>query len=160
MEPSLITIFGLKTQLKAPRLQLLGLPLLDLLCLALLCSLFFTRYVMLPGVEVDLPQSDLKMQPGDSFVSVLTIGHHEALYFEGNVHNLRSIEAAFEQLVDRHENAEPTLLIKASADLKMELFLHLCKLAKNAGFVQVKVAASEPSIPEVVPLENLNSPRP
>ena len=59
------------------------------------CSLFFTRYVMLPGVAVDLPQSDLKMQPGDSFVSVLTIGHHEALYFEGNVHNLRSIEARF-----------------------------------------------------------------
>ena len=152
METSLTTIFGLKTQLKAPKLQLLGLPLLDLLCLALLCSLFFTRYVMMPGVEVDLPVSELKMQRGDSFLTVLTIGHHEALYFEGSVHNLRSIEAAFEQLVDRYEDATPTLLINASADLKMELFLHLCKLAKNAGFVQVKVAANEPSIPAIVPL--------
>lgn len=160
MDPSLTTVFGLKTQLKAPRLQLLGLPLLDLLCLALLCSLFFTRYVMLPGVDVDLPQSDLRMESRDSFLSVLTIGHHTALYFEGNVHNIRSIEAAFEQVVARCEDTKPTLLIKASADLKMELFLHLCKLAKNAGFLQVKVAANEFSIPETLPLESLNSPTP
>lgn len=137
-------------------MQLLGLPLIDLLCLAFLCSLFFTRYVMLPGVAVNLPQSGLKMEQGESFLSVLTIGHHEALYFEGSIHNLRSIEAALEQLVDRCEDARPTLLIKASADLKMELFLHLCKLAKNAGFVQVKVAANESLAPEVISLDGLS----
>jgi biopolymer transport protein ExbD len=158
MQPSLTTVFGLKTQLKAPKVQLLGLPLLDLVCLALLCSLFFTRYVMLPGVQVDLPQSDLKMGQGDSFLSVLTIGHHDALYFEGGVHNLRSIEDALQQLVERSEDANPALLIKASADLKMELFLHLCNLAKKAGFVQVKVAANEPTMPALVPLDSLIAP--
>lgn len=160
MEPSLTTVFGLKTQLKAPKMQLLGLPLIDLLCLALLCSLFFTRYVMLPGVAVDLPQSDLKMEPADSVVAVLTIGHHEALYFSGRVHNLRSIEAAMQQIVERSGDTSPTLLVKASADLKMELFLHLCNLAKKAGFVQVKVAANEPSISEVAPLDSLNTREP
>ena len=160
MEPSLTTVFGLKTQLKAPKVQLLGLPLLDLVCLALLCSLFFTRYVMLPGVQVDLPQSNLKMGQGNSFLSVLTIGHHDALYFEGGVHNLLSIEVAMQQLVERSQAANPALLIKASADLKMELFLHLCNLAKKAGFEQVQVAANEPSMPATVPLERLEEPRP
>lgn len=160
MESSLTSVFGLKTQLKAPKVQLLGVPLLDLVCLALLCSLFFTRYVMLPGVQVDLPQSDLKMSQGDSFLSVLTIGHHDALYFEGGVHNLQSIELAMQQLVERSQDANPALLIKASADLKMELFLHLCNLAKKAGFVQVQVAANELSMPALVPLESLDEPTP
>ena len=69
-----------------------------------------------------------------------------------------SIEDALQQLVERSEDANPALLIKASADLKMELFLHLCNLAKKAGFVQVKVAANEPTMPALVPLDSLIAP--
>ena len=122
------TIFGLKTQLKAPKLQLPWLRGFTLLSFAVQSVLYALCYDARGrgGFAV----SELKMQRGDSFLTVLTIGHHEALYFEGSVHNLRSIEAAFEQLVDRYEDATPTLLIKASADLKMELFCIYASLLK------------------------------
>ena len=111
---------------------------------------------MLPGVEVNLPQTDLKMGQGNSFVSVLTIGYDQALYFEGSVHNLRSIEYALRQLAERMEGVSPVLLVKAGADTKMEFFMHLCKLAKEAGFVKVMLAADEPLVPEVIPIDGLN----
>ena len=46
--------FGLLERLKRPEIKVDFIPLLDLMVLALLISLLFTRFVMLPGVRVSL----------------------------------------------------------------------------------------------------------
>ena len=54
---------GLMAQLKRPPIRFDMIPVLDLLVLALLFILLFTRFVMVPGVRVGLPDSDMQMQP-------------------------------------------------------------------------------------------------
>ena len=54
--------FGLLERLKRPEIKVDIIPVLDLMVLALLISLLFTRFVMLPGVRVNLPETDLRMQ--------------------------------------------------------------------------------------------------
>ena len=65
---------GLMAQLKRPPISFDMIPVLDLLVIALLFSLLFTRFVMVPGVRVDLPDSGMQMQPSNLPVAVLTIG--------------------------------------------------------------------------------------
>jgi len=64
---------GLMAQLKRPPIIFDMIPVLDLLVIALLFSLLFTRFVMVPGVRVDLPDSGMQMQPSNLPVAVLTI---------------------------------------------------------------------------------------
>ena len=54
------------------------LPVLDLVVIALLVSLVFTRFVILPGVRVDLPATELRMQYAAS-VAFLTVQNQDAL---------------------------------------------------------------------------------
>ena len=78
--------FGLLERLKRPEIKFDCIPVLDLMLLALLVSLLFTRFVMLPGVRVNLPETDLRIQHYASEVAVLTIGNHGVLFFDGSVY--------------------------------------------------------------------------
>src|SRR6056300_798660 len=83
--------FGLLERLKRPEIKVDIIPVLDLMVLALLISLLFTRFVMLPGVRVNLPETDLRMQHDASEVAVLTIGNQGMLFFAGSVYEHGSI---------------------------------------------------------------------
>ena len=75
--------FGLLERLKRPEIKIDAIPVLDLLVLALLISLLFTRFVMLPGVRVNLPETELRLQHDAAEVAVLTIGNGGMLFFDG-----------------------------------------------------------------------------
>ena len=49
---------GLVARLKQREIKFDVVPVLDLIVIALLVSLVFTRFVMLPGLRVDLPTTD------------------------------------------------------------------------------------------------------
>ncbi|MFT4901144.1 MAG: biopolymer transport protein ExbD [Lentimonas sp.] len=134
---------GLESHLKRPNLKLDFIPVLDLLVIALLFSLLFTRFVMVPGVRVDLPSTDLRMQYDDASVAVLTIGNKGMLYFGGSVYEQRSLGAAFRQYLDKLDGEAAVLLVKAQADMQLEDFLELCQMAQAAGFTQVQIAGDK-----------------
>jgi biopolymer transport protein ExbD len=135
--------FGLLERLKRPEIKVDLIPMLDLMVLALLISLLFTRFVMLPGVRVNLPETDLRMQHDGSEVAVLTIGNEGMLFFDGSVYEHGSIEQAFRRhLEDRGEQAS-ILLVKAEASMELQLFLDLCRMAQITGFDEVQIAGDQ-----------------
>jgi biopolymer transport protein ExbD len=135
--------FGLLERLRRPQIKVDVIPVLDLMVLGLLISLLFTRFVMLPGVRVDLPSTDLRMQHTASAVAVLTIGNEGMLFFDGSVYKHNSIERAFRLHVAAAEVERCVLLVKAQAAMELQLFLDLCRMAQEAGFIQVQIAGEK-----------------
>ncbi len=135
--------FGLLERLKRPEIKVDFIPLLDLMVLALLISLLFTRFVMLPGVRVSLPETDLRMQHDASEVAVLTIGNEGMLFFDGSVYEHGSIEKAFRRHLEGHGEETSVLLVKAEASMELQLFLDLCRMAQTAGFDEVQIAGDQ-----------------
>lgn len=150
--------FGLVEHLHRPKMKLDLVPVLDLLTIGLLMSLLFTRFVMVPGVRIDLPDSDLRMPHHDSSVAVLTIGNKGMLYFDGSVYEQGSIARAFKQHIDKqHESGGGSvLLLKAEGTMPLQVFLDLCRMAQEAGFAQVQIAGEkQPVRSELVPTESI-----
>ena len=139
---------GLMAQLKWPPIKLDMVPVLDLLVIALLFSLLFTRFVMVPGVRVDLPDSELQMQPSNLPVAVLTIGNRGMLFFDGAVFELNSIERGFQKHIEAVPSQDVVLLVKTEGSMDLQLFLKLCRMAQDAGFVQVQIAGEHVQEPD------------
>ena len=149
---------GLMGQLKRPPIKLDMVPVLDLLVIALLFGLLFTRFVMVPGVQVDLPDSEMQMQPSKLPLAVLTIGNRGMLFFEGSVYELDSIERGFKQHIDDLRRQDVVLLVKAEGSMDLQLFLKLCRMAQVAGFVQIQIAGEHlPEKQSLIPVEGPGS---
>lgn len=131
---------GLMAQLKRPPVKLDMVPVLDLLVIALLFSLLFTRFVMVPGVRVDLPDSEMQMQPSNLPVAVLTIGNRGMLFFDGAVFEINSINRGFKRHIEDKPGQDVVLLVKTEGSMDLQLFLKLCRMAQDAGFVQLQIA--------------------
>lgn len=114
---------GLVGRLRQVEIKLDMIPVLDLIVIALLVSLVFTRFVMIPGVRVDLPETDLRMQYSTDPLTVLTIENRGMLFFDGAVYGQDTIERAFRSYIRTRASAnEHILLIKAEASLELERF--------------------------------------
>ena len=61
------------------------LALIDMAFIALLFGFLFTRFVVMPGVEINLLKTDLKMKPASSQIVVLTIENKETIFFDGGI---------------------------------------------------------------------------
>ena len=161
--PSLTEPFRLTGRLKKPKNGLDLIPVLDLLVIALLVSLLFTRFVVSPGVRVELPSTDMRMQHSPSAVAVMTIGSNGMLFFNGRVYDEKSIRRAFSGFVENAGNEEVALLVKVQSSMNIQSFLALCQAAQNAGFHQVQISGrkSEELADELpgAPLKGLDSGR-
>lgn len=143
---------GLMAQLKPPPIKLDMVPVLDLLAIALLFSLLFTRFVMVPGLQVDLPDSEMQMEPSNLPVAVLTIGNRGMLFFDGAVFELSSIDRGFNRHIDNKPGQDVVLLVKTEGSMDLQLFLKLCRMAQDAGFVQVQIAGEHvPQVESLMP---------
>lgn len=138
---------GLSVHLKRPAVKLDAVPILDLLVITLLFGLLFTRFVMVPGMQVDLPDSEMQMQPSTRPVSVLTIGNRGMLLFDGVVFEMETIRSGFESHIREMADAEVVLLVKTEGSMDLQRFLALCRMAQEAGFVQVQIAGEH--VPEM-----------
>jgi len=141
MSSELAAPFVLNQHLKPPKMKFDLVPILDLIVLALLFSLLFTRYLILPGVQVDLPKTELSIQQDASSIAVLTIANSGMLFFAGSVYEQNSIARAFQRYFEKSKMESPVLLIKASASMDIQKFLELCKMAQDAGFSEVQIVA-------------------
>lgn len=138
---------GLMEHVARPAVKLDVVPVLDLLVIALLFGLLFTRFVMVPGLQVDLPDSEMQMQPGIRPVSVLTIGNRGMLLFDGGVFEMDTIAGGFENHIREKSRSDVVLLVKTEGTMDLQGFLELCRMAQAAGFVQVQIAGEH--LPEV-----------
>jgi len=143
---------GLVSRLKQSEIKLDMVPVLDLMVIALLVSLVFTRFVMLPGVRVDLPTTDLRMHYTQNPVAVLTIQNRGMLFFDGSVYSNESIARAFEDYIEAASGESNVLLVKPEATIDLQRFLDICQMAEAAGFSQVQLAGSKlEEMPDLIP---------
>ncbi|MGB0334360.1 MAG: ExbD/TolR family protein [Opitutales bacterium] len=138
--------------LQRPSIKLDFVPVLDLLMIALLFGLLFTRFVMVPGIRIDLPDSEMQMQPSKLPVAVLTIGNNGMLFFDGSRYEIDTIEEGFRRMLGEVSERETVLLVKTQGSMNLELFLRLCRMAQIAGFAQVQIAGEHlPEVNSLVP---------
>jgi biopolymer transport protein ExbD len=135
--------FGLARHLAAPVMKLDAVPVLDLCVIALLFSLVFTRFVVLPGVRIDLPDTELRMQHHPAGVAVLTIQNEGMLFFDGAVYDIATVAGGFRSYLERTPSERPVLLVRPQADLSMEAFLRICGMARENGFAEVQVTGEK-----------------
>jgi biopolymer transport protein ExbD len=148
--------FGLVGHLQKVDSRMDFVPVLDLLVIALLFSLLFTRFVVVPGVRVDLPVSSMTMTHSQLPVAVLTIGNNGMMFFNGSLFEAASIDEGFQRYFEEHGERESVLLIKAESSMDLQTFLELCKRANDAGFVQIQLAGQKDVIrDQVLPQEDL-----
>jgi biopolymer transport protein ExbD len=147
---SLAEPFGFRECLRGTDTRMDFVPVLDMIVIAMLVSLLFTSFVTLPGVRVDLPVTEMRMQHSQQAVAVLTIGNNGMFFFNGAVFEPRTIQRGFEGYIRTAEGASPVLLVKAEDKMEMQEFLRLCEMARSAGFVQVQLAGQNPENEEVM----------
>jgi len=146
--------FAFSSRLRRADTRIDFIPVLDMIVIAMLVSLLFTRFVVLPGVRVDLPDTDMRMQYASPAVAVLTIGNNGMLFFDGAVVNAATTEQSFGRYIEHSGGSLQVLLIKANASMALQDFLQLCELAKAAGFQQVQLAGKKKApIEALLPVE-------
>lgn len=143
---SLAEPFAFRQRIRNVDTRIDFIPVLDMIVIAMLVSLLFTRFVTVPGVRVDLPVTEMRMQHSPQTVAVLTIGNNGMLLFDGAVFEAATIKRGFERFVEGADSDGPVLLVKAEFKMEMQDFLRLCKLAKDAGFVQVQLAGKQEKV--------------
>lgn len=140
----------LKDRLRVHRRQSLrGTPfnllvLIDMAFIALLFGFLFTRFVVLPGMEIDLLETDLKIQTATSHVVVLTIENKETIFFNGGIYTLNTISDAFEKYIaSKNAKADHNLIVRSDSQMDLESFLALCSKAEKAGFAHIQIMGQE-----------------
>ncbi len=134
---------GLEGYLTKPVIKIDLIPVIDLMVVALLFALLFTRFVVFPGVRVELPDTNLKMHENLGSVAVLTIGNEGMLLFDGKVFETKSIAIGFDTYIEKVDAPEPVLLVKANAGIELQAFLDLCQMAQQAGFSEIQISGQE-----------------
>ena len=138
----------MKTKLKAfnftaeSKPSSLGLDFAPVLDLCIIVALFFwlgSRFTFSPGITVDLPQSEQKLQ-GIPCTAVLTVARTDTLLFQGGRYKLDGIGHELQQLADRVDGPV-SLLVKIDKSYSMTTFLKLCEIARESGMDSVQIAS-------------------
>ncbi len=131
----------LERELSAPDRGLDVAPLIDILVIALFFSLLGSRFILAPGVQIDLPSVSATSISNVPTAAVLTIRSDNMLLFEGSIHTVGSFEAAMRTYFADKGLSDAVLLVKPNKDVSMQTFLYVCEIARNAGFQKVHIAA-------------------
>lgn len=153
---SLAEPFAFRERIRKPDSRVDFIPVLDMIVIAMLLSLLFTRFVAMPGVRVDLPMTEMRIQHAQQAVAVLTIGNSGMLFFDGAVFEPATIQQGFSSYINHVGSVSPVLLVKAEFEMEMQDFLSLCEMAKEAGFVQIQLAGKQKEAEaELLPAQGL-----
>lgn len=117
-------------------------PLIDLCAIGLFFALFSSKFVMAPGITLNLPavgDPSAAIAPVFEVVSVSEVNGEEMIFYRDNVSRLPAFAALFERRGRPPENA--TLLVKADARVSMQTLSELADVAIKAGYSKVQLAA-------------------
>jgi len=136
--------FNFEAHVTKPSTSFDIVPLLNVCVLLLFFGLLGSRFVLAPGVAINLrlPASDgtpAEALPTSRVLTVGEAGGREMLIFEGRILNLDSLERLLGERAGAY--AGEVLLLRMDRDVSMVLLVRVCELAKRAGFDQVLLAA-------------------
>jgi|YelNatPaOPRAMG01_1025707.scaffolds.fasta_scaffold01713_10 biopolymer transport protein ExbD len=130
--------------------QLEAAPFLGLFMLLLMLLLFSSRLVSVPGVPIQLPQTE--PLPGlTEPMLVVAVDRHGQFYFEHQVCDPATLRARLATRVSS-EPRLPALVVEADRDVRYEVLVRLSLLAREAGLKQVLLATRPAPVPELAPV--------
>lgn len=118
---------------------------------ALFFALLGSKFVLAPGVPVDVASSDGFVLPelasatqGAGPVSVVVSYRRDnVILFEGGMYALPELRKHLEAYIREHPHA--VMLARVDRQVSVQGFLDFCELARTVGFARVLVAAERPS---------------
>lgn len=126
------------------------LILIDLAFVGLLFAFLFTRFVTLPGMNIEFIETDLTMNASYSDVVVLTLENSDTIFFDGGLYNLSTIEPALIHFLVKNQSdkGETSLIIRSNSNLNLESFLELCSMAEKAGYGRIQILGRTSQLPQ------------
>lgn len=122
--------------------------LLNAIVLALAAFLLTARFVLQPGVTVELPEAPF--HAGTPYGAlVVTLSQEGLLFFNDERMTLDDLRAAFAQA--RHDQPAAALVIEADARVSAGTLVQLYNMARAAGIQQVLLASRLPAPAKVSP---------
>ena len=120
--------------------------LFDVFLIALLFTLFSSKFILAPGVEIDLEDS-IALPKADSSkmgaavasdsISVLNLRGKGMVVFDGKIYNPET----FARFLQGYKPAGSVLLIKSDSGVSSELLLEISAAARGVGFKKILLAA-------------------
>lgn len=138
----------IKTSAKVRRLDPSpdAVALFDVLLIAVMLTLTSSKFILSPGMGVDLSSEALPtMQNAEEMLSqdnmsVITAGGKSMLIFEGKIFSSKTLETHLAQ-TKSPMRSKATLLIKADKNIDSQTLIDICQAAKEGGFGRVQIAA-------------------
>lgn len=127
----------LQSRLTPPSQRLNVLPLFDVLLIAFFFSLLSSKYVLSPGLTLNLPQGG--SGPGLPASAVLTVRSDQMLLFEGRIVNMSGLAPALREYVKKR--GETNLLVYFDQDVSVQTLFSVAEVAREQGVARVQLAA-------------------
>lgn len=113
-------------------------PMLDVVFIMLIFFIVTAVFVKEPGVEVTKPEAATAITPDAASIFVAITPNSE-IWIDGKPVDQTAVRAEIERL--KSENPEGGLVVQADRDARNELLISVMDAAKNAGVVEVTIAA-------------------
>jgi len=130
---------------EAPRAAKLGFwPFVDICVIGLFASLYGSSFVIAPGINIELPQSNHVQVPVAQRLQVMSVdevGGEEQIYFEDRLLKLETLEKMLRLRGQISE--EVTLLIRIDAMVSAQTITSIFEIAEAAGYRSIQWATED-----------------
>ncbi|HCR31060.1 MAG TPA: hypothetical protein DIV79_13690 [Opitutae bacterium] len=129
----------LNLEREAPRSAKLGFwPFVDICVIGLFASLYGSNFVIAPGINIELPQSNHVQSTVAQRLQVMSVdevGGEEQIYFEDRLLKLETLEKMLRLRGEVPENV--TLLIRMDGKVSAQTIASIYEIAMAVGYRQV-----------------------
>lgn len=145
---------NLAAHLRAPDRTIDPVPWINLMMLFVFVGLLHSRFLLAPGVTIELPSQSEAVLGAVQTTAVLTMsasgmeGDRPLILFQGKALNLEQIEGPLTEFVKLAKAEETLLLLKADRNVRAQHLITLCETARRAGFGGVQLAAEDAVAPK------------
>ncbi|MDR1173175.1 MAG: biopolymer transporter ExbD [Puniceicoccales bacterium] len=122
-----------------------GMDIFNILNILTLFGILFllnSRFILSPGVEIELPSS--KAPEAKKTIGVVTIQSEKFIIFNGDIFTIDSLKHGMKKYLDAKCAAKGdedlVLLIRPDRSLPSDVLLKICEIAKDAGYANVQIA--------------------
>ena len=134
---------NLKNHISEPDRSFDIIPFIDLCIIGLFFLLNSSRFILPPGVTLDLPKSDSGLLAGVPTTAVMTIREEDTILFQGDRLNISTVGEKMKTYVENAPIHSPILLLKVGRNVNIQELLDLAGKAREAGFISIQIAAEE-----------------
>ncbi|MDR1528663.1 MAG: biopolymer transporter ExbD [Puniceicoccales bacterium] len=118
--------------------------ILNILTLFGMLFLLNSRFILSPGVTIELPQSNAP--EARKTMGVVTVQSEKFIMFNGDIFTMDSLKYGMKKYLDAKcpvkEDEDLVLLLRPDRSLPAGILLKICEIARDAGYVNIQIATT------------------